>query len=87
MNIVDKFSSNAVKILMTPIELMQAIANLSAQNAQGQHDQRIALYTEMLEKHKSTHINAPTRAEHIPQRIDSAAIMHFNRDMRFSINE
>jgi len=87
MDIVDKFSKNVVKILKTPIELTQAIANLSAQNTHGQHDERISLYITALEKYKNTHKFAGRNERLRSSGTDCAAIMHFNRDTRFSITE
>lgn len=87
MNIVDKFSDNSVKILKTPVELTQTIANHSAQNVLGRYDERISFYVRMLEKYKSTQFNTMSASKPTRPGTDSAAIIHFNRDMRFSIKE
>ncbi len=86
MKIVDKIVGELLIKSKTPIELSQAIANLSLQNTQGQYNEKIKVYSTMLEKYKSAR-EAITMAVHLPSQEEAAAIMHFNNDRRFIITE
>ena len=68
----------------TMTELLQAITNLTRQNIKGRYDERILAYTHALEQRKST---LTLMSVHKPSIGETAAIMLFNKDRRFTITE